>query len=128
MAPHDVDTMDPSAGTGRVITGTAAEGTVDRQRRTVWTVLSGGLGGILGLAPHAQLDEHRHRGDQSEDTEEHSPTGDQGVVGLPGFVSGEKRRRRRLLLTTNTELKAMAAPAMRGLSRPSAASGMAAML
>ena len=49
---HDFDTMDPSAGTGQVITGTAAEGTVDRQRRTVWTVLSGGLGGIVGLAPH----------------------------------------------------------------------------
>src|ERR1035437_204541 len=49
---HDFDTMDPSAGTGQVITGTAAEGTVDRQPRTVWTVLSGGLGGIVGLAPH----------------------------------------------------------------------------
>ena len=31
---------------------------------------------------------------------------------------GSKRRSRRLLLTTNTELKAIAAPAMRGLSRP----------
>ncbi len=41
---------------------------------------------------------------------------------------GSKRRNRRLLLTTNTELKAIAAPAMRGLSRPSAASGMAATL
>jgi hypothetical protein len=33
-------TMDPSAET------------VDRPRRTVWTVLSGCLGGIVGLAPH----------------------------------------------------------------------------
>ena len=56
------------------------------------------------------------------------PPRDQCAAELPGVVSGEKRRSRRLLLTTNTELKAMAAPAMRGLSRPSAASGMAAML
>jgi len=27
-------------------------GAVDRKRRTVWTVISGGLGGIVGLAPH----------------------------------------------------------------------------
>jgi hypothetical protein len=27
-------------------------GMVDRKRRTVWTVISGGLGGIVGLAPH----------------------------------------------------------------------------
>lgn len=47
-----VDTRDPSAGTGQVLTGSSAEGVADRQRRTVWTVLSGGLGGILGLAPH----------------------------------------------------------------------------
>lgn len=33
-------TIDPSAGV------------VDRPRRTVWTVLSGGLGGVVGLAPH----------------------------------------------------------------------------
>ena len=39
-----------------------------------------------------------------------------------------KRRSRRLLLTTKTELNAMAAPAMSGLSRPSAASGSAATL
>src|ERR1035437_283370 len=49
---HDFDTMDPSAGTGQVITGTAAEGTADLRRRTVWTMLSGALGGIVGLAPH----------------------------------------------------------------------------
>ena len=47
-----VDTRDPSAGTGQVLTESSAEGVADRQRRTVWTVLSGGLGGILGLAPH----------------------------------------------------------------------------
>jgi hypothetical protein len=38
------------------------------------------------------------------------------------------RRRRRLLLTTNTLEKAMAAPAIMGLSRPAAARGMAATL
>ena len=30
----------------------SSPGTVDRKRRTVWTVISGGLGGIVGLAPH----------------------------------------------------------------------------
>ena len=54
--------------------------------------------------------------------------GYQLVVGTFGVVNGEKRRNRRLLLTTNTELNAMAAPAISGLSRPSAASGMAARL
>ena len=39
-----------------------------------------------------------------------------------------KVRSRRLLLTTKTLEKAMAAPAIIGLSRPSAASGMAATL
>jgi hypothetical protein len=39
-----------------------------------------------------------------------------------------KRRSRRLLVTTNTELNAMAAAAMRGLRNPSTASGMAAVL
>ena len=42
--------------------------------------------------------------------------------------SGRKRRRRRLLETTKTELKAIAAPASIGLSRPAAASGSAATL
>lgn len=37
-------------------------------------------------------------------------------------------RRRRLLSTTNTDENAMAAPAIIGFSRPSAASGMAATL
>jgi len=44
--------VDPSVGAGQVTLGTASAGTVDRKRRTVWTVLSGGLGGIVGLAPH----------------------------------------------------------------------------
>jgi hypothetical protein len=35
---------------------------------------------------------------------------------------------RRLLLTTKAELKAIAAPAIIGLSRPAAASGIAATL
>lgn len=38
------------------------------------------------------------------------------------------RRSRRLLETTKMELKAIAAPAINGFSRPSAASGSAAML
>ena len=47
----------PSASTDlspvvdEVTTGTEAAGTV-RKQRTVWTVISGGLGGIVGLAPH----------------------------------------------------------------------------
>jgi hypothetical protein len=45
--------LNPSAGTGLVTAGTMADGAVDRKRRTVWTVLSGGLGGVVGLAPHA---------------------------------------------------------------------------
>ena len=43
-------------------------------------------------------------------------------------ASGAKPRSRRLLVTTNTELNAIAAPAIIGLSRPAAASGSAATL
>ena len=42
--------------------------------------------------------------------------------------SGAKPRSRRLLVTTNTELNAIAAPAIIGLSSPAAASGSAATL
>jgi hypothetical protein len=41
---------------------------------------------------------------------------------------GWNRRSRRLLVTTNTELKAIAAAAISGLRNPSAASGIAATL
>src|SRR3954451_17115721 len=41
---------------------------------------------------------------------------------------GATRRSRRLLVTTNTELNAIAAPAIIALSRPAAASGSAATL
>lgn len=41
---------------------------------------------------------------------------------------GRKRRRRRLFVTTKTELNAIAAAAIMGLSSPDAARGMAAML
>ncbi len=41
---------------------------------------------------------------------------------------GENRRSRRLFVTTNTELKAIAAPAISGLRKPRAASGIAATL
>jgi hypothetical protein len=41
---------------------------------------------------------------------------------------GSNRRRRRLFVTTKTELNAIAAPAMSGLSKPNAASGSAATL
>jgi hypothetical protein len=54
--------------------------------------------------------------------------GDQCAADGPGVVSVEKRRSRRLLLTTKTELDAMAAPAISGLSSPSAAKGIAATL
>jgi hypothetical protein len=52
------------------------------------------------------------------------------VPGMPSVWAGVgwKRRSRRLLVTTNTELKAIAAAAMRGLRKPSAASGIAAVL
>ena len=42
--------------------------------------------------------------------------------------SGAKPRSRRLLVTTKTELNAIAAPAIIGLSSPAAASGIAATL
>src|SRR5690554_1244468 len=45
-----------------------------------------------------------------------------------GTVRGLKPRRRRLLLTTKTLERAMAAPAIIGLSIPAAASGIAATL
>ncbi|STZ44346.1 cupin [Mycolicibacterium gilvum] len=45
-----------------------------------------------------------------------------------GYRVGVNRRSRKLLLTTNTELKAIAAPAINGLSNPAAASGSAATL
>jgi len=43
-------------------------------------------------------------------------------------AAGRIRRSRRLLVTTNTELNAIAAAAISGLRKPSAASGMAAVL
>jgi hypothetical protein len=39
---------DPAQATSRA----AEDGRVDRPRRTVWTVLSGGLGAVVGVAPH----------------------------------------------------------------------------
>ena len=51
-----------------------------------------------------------------------------GDVAAPGQRLGSKARSRRLLLTTKTELNAIAAPAIIGLSRPIAASGSAARL
>jgi len=44
--------MDQSAATDPAATGAGTEVTVDHRPRTVWTVLSGSLGGIVGLAPH----------------------------------------------------------------------------
>lgn len=51
-----------------------------------------------------------------------------GACARRGYRAGVNRRSRRLLLTTNAELKAIAAPAISGLSRPAAASGNAATL
>lgn len=52
-----------------------------------------------------------------------------GREGMRGQLTElRKPRRRRLLPTTNTELNAIAAPAIIGLSRPAAASGSAATL
>jgi len=51
-APATKDTPgDNSGGVAPLPTATTADGP-DKQRRTVWTVLSAGLGGIVGLAPH----------------------------------------------------------------------------
>ena len=47
---------------------------------------------------------------------------------LRSDTAGRKRRSRRLLVTTNTELNAIAAPAISGFRNPRAASGMAAAL
>ena len=47
---------------------------------------------------------------------------------IPSYRDGVNRRSRRLLVTTNTELKAIAAPAIMGLSSPTAANGSAATL
>ena len=50
---RDIATIDQSTDSGSPIsTGTAADGSLDRPGRTVWTLVSGGLGGIVGLAPH----------------------------------------------------------------------------
>jgi len=57
-----------------------------------------------------------------------APALDEGAATFPARRAQRKRRRRRLLLTTKTEEKAMAAPAIMGLSRPRAASGRAATL
>ena len=45
-------TTNPAAGNAHVVNETTADATIDRKRRTIWTVLSGGLGEIVGLAPH----------------------------------------------------------------------------
>ncbi|WP_242511666.1 hypothetical protein [Pengzhenrongella frigida] len=42
----------PPAAPEQVTTGVAVDGKANRHRRSIWTVLSGGLGGIVGLAPH----------------------------------------------------------------------------
>src|SRR4051812_25809776 len=57
-----------------------------------------------------------------------TPADCSGLASYTLFRTDVKRRRRRELVTTKTELKAIAAAAMRGLSRPAAASGRAAML
>ena len=45
-------TSNSTAGIAHVVNETTADATPDRKRRTIWTVLSGGLGGVVGLAPH----------------------------------------------------------------------------
>jgi len=45
-------TTNPPAGKAHVVNETTANATPDRKRRTIWTVLNGALGGIVGLAPH----------------------------------------------------------------------------
>ena len=50
------------------------------------------------------------------------------AAGVPVAAPAAKRRSRKLLDTTKTELNAIAAPAIMGLSSPAAASGIAATL
>ena len=57
-----------------------------------------------------------------------APLATRSVPAWRVYPAGWKRRSRRLLVTTNTELKAMAAPAISGDSKPRAASGIAAAL
>lgn len=45
-------TTSPAADKAHVANETTPGGAPDRKRRTIWTVLSGGLGAIVGLAPH----------------------------------------------------------------------------
>jgi len=47
-----MSTTNAPTGPEQVTVGRTEDGAVDRQRRTVWTVLTGALGGIVGLAPH----------------------------------------------------------------------------
>src|SRR4051812_14136307 len=77
-----------------------------------------------GLRPDEQEPAHHQpaRGQQSG----HSSHRSVGRGHVPNVVV--KRRSRRLLETTNTELNAMAAPAIIGLSSPAAAKGIAATL
>ena len=76
----------------------------------------------------ARLAQHNPTSVPTDDNPTLSGHRDQPVVGRFGVVGGEIRRSRGLLLTTNTELNALAASTMSGLSTPRAASGMAAML
>jgi hypothetical protein len=45
-------TTNHAAGKAQAVNETTAKATPDRKRRTIWTLLNGGLGGIVGLAPH----------------------------------------------------------------------------
>jgi hypothetical protein len=85
-----------------------------------------GLGGPLGVAAGAvwMLRRRRRRGGPPESSVR---DGLPQVVADPAVVAANLRNRK-LLDTTNTELSAIAAPAMSGLSRPEAASGNAATL
>ena len=87
-----------------------------------------------GVDGHARILAQRAPGDHTLPPSTGSATGSERFRSpspcSAGFGSGNQavRRRRRELPTTSTELAAIAAPAIIGLSRPAAASGIAATL
>ncbi|CAN5499904.1 hypothetical protein BH10ACT8_BH10ACT8_15900 [soil metagenome] len=84
-----------------------------------------GLGGPLGVAAGAVwiLRRRRRGGPPASSVRDRLPQ-----VAADPPVTAANLRSRKLLDTTNTELSAIAAPAMSGLSRPEAANGNAATL
>jgi hypothetical protein len=96
------------------------------------TVLAGEMSSIIpgrGV-PEQHLDvvrPHDHR-DREDDGQPEPVPELRGVIGVAAVVGHENLLSRWLLRTTDTDEKAIAAPAIMGLSNPAAASGIAAVL